>query len=128
MTRFLIRFSVAWWSYTFPMTTASLATIKYAEAVPSFFSKGLALSLSLMSSTMVSLLLVSTLLHAFVWKSLFPNDLAIAITITKDRNGATKRSKEAKKSYDIKRWAMQSPLALVSSIRRGGSGQELETN
>ncbi|KAG6476219.1 guard cell S-type anion channel SLAC1-like [Zingiber officinale] len=123
------KFSVAWWSYTFPMTTASLATIKYAEAVPSFFSKALALSLSLMSSTIVSLLLVSTLLHAFVWKSLFPNDLAIAITITKDRNGATKRSKAANKSYDIKRWAMQSPLALVSSIRRGGSEQEeLETN
>ncbi|KAJ6426700.1 hypothetical protein OIU84_022317 [Salix udensis] len=27
-------FSVAWWSYTFPMTTASVATIKYAENVP----------------------------------------------------------------------------------------------
>ncbi|XP_051130002.1 guard cell S-type anion channel SLAC1 isoform X2 [Andrographis paniculata] len=25
------KFSIAWWSYTFPMTTASIATIKYAE-------------------------------------------------------------------------------------------------
>ncbi|KAJ6393787.1 hypothetical protein OIU77_023094 [Salix suchowensis] len=46
-------FSVAWWSYTFPMTTASVATIKYAENVPGVLSKGLALALSLMSSTMV---------------------------------------------------------------------------
>ncbi|KAJ0106693.1 hypothetical protein Patl1_18603 [Pistacia atlantica] len=38
------RFSVAWWSYTFPMTTASVATIKYAEQVPCVLSKGLALS------------------------------------------------------------------------------------
>ena len=94
------RFSVAWWSYTFPMTTASVATIKYAEHVPSVMSKGLALGLSFMSSTMVSLLFVSTFLHAFVWGTLFPNDLAIAIT--KRRQGKEKRT--FKKAYDIKRW------------------------
>ncbi|XP_022923216.1 guard cell S-type anion channel SLAC1-like [Cucurbita moschata] len=97
------RFSLAWWSYTFPMTTASVATIKYAEHVPTIVSKGLALTLSFMSSTMVSLLFVSTLLHAFVWKTLFPNDLAIAITkkrLIKDR-------KPFKKAYDLKRWTKQ---------------------
>ncbi|KAF7828346.1 guard cell S-type anion channel SLAC1 [Senna tora] len=94
------RFSVAWWSYTFPMTTASVATIKYAEHVPSVISKGLALGLSFMSSTMVSLLFVSTILHAFVWHTLFPNDLAIAIT--KTRHG--RERKPLKKAYDIKRW------------------------
>ncbi|XP_038906020.1 guard cell S-type anion channel SLAC1 [Benincasa hispida] len=97
------RFSVAWWSYTFPMTTASVATIKYAEHVPTVVSKGLALTLSFMSSTMVSLLFVSTLLHAFVWKTLFPNDLAIAITkkrLIKDR-------RPFKKAYDLKRWTKQ---------------------
>ncbi|KAJ4953548.1 hypothetical protein NE237_030380 [Protea cynaroides] len=73
------RFSLAWWAYTFPMTTASLATIKYAEHVPGVPSKVLALALSFVSSTMVSVLFVSTLLHAFVWHSLFPNDLPIAI-------------------------------------------------
>ncbi|RZR85787.1 hypothetical protein BHM03_00012825 [Ensete ventricosum] len=82
------RFSMAWWAYTFPMTTASVATIRYAEEVPCAFSKGLALSLSLMSSIMVSLLFLCTLLHAFVWRSLFPNDLAIAIT--RDRSGGTR--------------------------------------
>ena len=117
---------MAWWSYTFPMTTASLASIKYAEEVPCFFSKGLALSLSLMSSTMVSLLFVSTLLHAFVWRSLFPNDLAIAIT-KKRHCGARSQAKEkkaVKKAYDIKRWAKNSSLSLVSSITKSTSGDK----
>ncbi|CAL9753462.1 unnamed protein product [Musa acuminata subsp. burmannicoides] len=120
------KFSVAWWSYTFPMTTASLAAIRYAEEVTCFFSKGLALSLSLMSTAIVSLMLVSTLLHAFVWRSLFPNDLAIAIT--KDRSDGAKtpdkEKKTSKKNYDLKRWAKQSSLSLVSSIRRGHSGDK----
>ncbi|KAK3012162.1 hypothetical protein RJ639_010461 [Escallonia herrerae] len=111
------RFSVAWWSYTFPMTTASLATIKYAEQVPSVISRGLALSLSFMSSTMVAVLFVSTLLHAFVWHTLFPNDLAIAIT--KRKHG--KEKKPLKKAYDIRRWAKQSPLSFVSAIRKNNS-------
>lgn len=113
------RFSVAWWSYTFPMTTASLATIKYAEHVPTVLSKSLALALSFMSSTMVSVLFVSTLLHAFVWKTLFPNDLAIAIT--EKRNG--KEKKPIKKSYDFKRWTKPS-LSFVSTITKHKSGNK----
>lgn len=108
---------MAWWSYTFPMTTASIATIKYAEEVPSVISKGLALALSFMSSTMVFVLFFSTLLHGFVWRTLFPNDLAIAIT--KTRQG--KEKKPIKKAYDIRRWTKQSPLSLVSSIRKQSS-------
>ncbi|XP_028762761.1 guard cell S-type anion channel SLAC1 [Neltuma alba] len=107
------RFSVAWWSYTFPMTTASVATIKYAEQVPSVISKGLALGLSFMSSTMVSVLFVSTLLHAFVWHTLFPNDLAIAIT--KRRQGREK--KPLKKAYDIKRWTKRA-LTKNNSVNK----------
>ncbi|KAH9612398.1 hypothetical protein KSS87_014423 [Heliosperma pusillum] len=110
------RFSVAWWSYTFPMTTASIATIKYAEEVPSITSKGLALSLSFMSSTMVVILFISTLLHGFVWNTLFPNDLAIAITkrkLTKDAN-----KKPHKRHYDIRKWTKQAPLSLVSAITK----------
>ncbi|CAA0831501.1 Guard cell S-type anion channel SLAC1 [Striga hermonthica] len=95
------RFSIAWWSYTFPMTTASIATIKYAEEVPCVVSRGLALALSFMSSTMVFVLLVSTVFHAFVWKTLFPNDLAIAITTKKQG----KERKSVKRTYDIRRWA-----------------------
>ncbi|OVA07735.1 Voltage-dependent anion channel [Macleaya cordata] len=112
------RFSVAWWSYTFPMTTISLATIKYAEQVPCVLSKVLALGLSFMSSAMVSVLFVSTLLHAFVWQSLFPNDLAIAITKRRNNDAGKVFSKEKrpfKKAYDLRRWAKQSPLSFVSS-------------
>ncbi|KAK9668246.1 hypothetical protein RND81_13G044500 [Saponaria officinalis] len=113
------RFSVAWWSYTFPMTTASIATIKYAEQVPSITSKALALSLSFMSSTMVVILFVSTLLHGFVWKTLFPNDLAIAITKRKLSKDSAKKSN--KRHYDIRRWTKQSPLSLVSAITKNDS-------
>lgn len=97
---FMDRFSVAWWAYTFPMTTVSVATIKYAKEVPAFICKSLALGLAFISSTMVSVLFVSTLLHAFYWRTLFPNDLAIAIT--KRKQGGEK--KPLKKAYDIKRW------------------------
>ncbi|WOG81686.1 hypothetical protein DCAR_0100837 [Daucus carota subsp. sativus] len=113
------RFSVAWWSYTFPMTTASLATIKYAEEVPSVITKGLALSLSFMSTTMVCVLFFSTLLHAFLWHTLFPNDLAIAIT-----KKGNKEKKPQKKSYDIRRWAKQSALPFVSALRKNNSGNK----
>ncbi|XP_021298397.1 guard cell S-type anion channel SLAC1 [Herrania umbratica] len=112
------RFSVAWWSYTFPMTTASVATIKYAEQVPSFLSKGLALSLSFTSSAMVSVLLVSTLLHAFVWQTLFPNDLAIAIT----KRRHVKEKKPFKKAYDIKRWTKQA-LTKNNSVDKEYNGE-----
>ncbi|KAI3913790.1 hypothetical protein MKW92_017571 [Papaver armeniacum] len=112
------RFSVAWWSYTFPMTTVSLATIIYAEQVPCVLSKIIALSLSFMSSAMVSVLFVSTLLHAFVWRSLFPNDLAIAITKRRTNEAAkvfNKVKKPLKKSFDIRRWAKQPPPSFIDS-------------
>nr|GMD99109.1 guard cell S-type anion channel SLAC1 [Ipomoea batatas] len=116
------RFSVAWWSYTFPMTTASIATIKYAEQAPSVISKGLAVTLSFMSSTMVFLLFISTLLHAFVWCTLFPNDYAIAIT---KKRLAKENKKPAKKSYDIRRWTKQTPLAFVSTMRKHNSADKV---
>lgn len=104
---------MAWWSYTFPMTTASVATIKYAEQVPTIISKGLALSLSFVSSTMVAILFISTLLHAFVWRTLFPNDLAIAIK----KRRLVKEKKPFKRAYDIKRWTKQA-LTKNSSVNK----------
>lgn len=118
----LCRFSVAWWSYTFPMTTASLATIKYAEQEPSPISKGLAVTLSLLSSAMVSALLILTLLHAVLWKSLFPNDVAIAIT--KKRSNALKSGKLKRRPYDIRQWTRQTPFALVTSSMNKNSKQQ----
>lgn len=102
------------------MTTASVATIKYAEEVPCALSKGLALSLSFMSSTMVSVLFVSTLLHAFVWHTLFPNDLAIAIT----KRRLVKEKKPFKRAYDIRRWTKNALTKQNSSNKDFERGNE----
>ncbi|GAB2249802.1 hypothetical protein Droror1_Dr00013161 [Drosera rotundifolia] len=74
------RFSVAWWAYTFPMTGAAIATIRYANEVDNVVTKTLAIALSAISSLTVSFLLVTTIIHAFVLQDLFPNDIAIAIS------------------------------------------------
>lgn len=73
-------FSLAWWAYTFPMTGAAIATIRYANEVPNWVTKSLALTLTAISTLVVTALLVTTLLHAFVFRNLFPNDIAIAIS------------------------------------------------
>ncbi|KAF5734854.1 guard cell S-type anion channel SLAC1-like [Tripterygium wilfordii] len=112
------RFSVAWWSYTFPMTTASVATIVYAEQVPCVMTKALALTLSFTSTTMVCVLFVSTLLHAFVWHTLFPNDLAIAIT----KKRLVKERRPFKKAYDLKRWTKQA-LTKHNSVNKDFDGE-----
>ncbi|KAL5981931.1 hypothetical protein ACLOJK_015998 [Asimina triloba] len=74
------RFSLAWWAYTFPMTGASIATVRYANAVENPFTQSLSVVLSTLSTLTVTALLVSTVVHAFVLRNLFPNDIAIAIT------------------------------------------------
>lgn len=76
----MCRFSLAWWAYTFPMTGAAIATIRYSNQVPNVVTKALCVTLSLISTLIVTALLVSTILHAFVLQDLFPNDLAIAIS------------------------------------------------
>lgn len=79
------RFSLAWWAYTFPMTGAAIATVRYSNQVTNPVTKTLCVILSLISTLIVIALLVSTILHAFVFKNLFPNDLAIAISYRKRR-------------------------------------------
>ncbi|PKA60452.1 Guard cell S-type anion channel SLAC1 [Apostasia shenzhenica] len=124
------RFSVAWWSYTFPMTTVSVAAIRYAEEVPTVLSKGLALGLSLTSSAIVSLLLISTLLHGLLWRSLFPNDLAIAISrrrnssATRTATSIRERRPPANKGNEIKRWAKKS---LATAIGNGNHSAKHES-
>ncbi|CAI0414004.1 unnamed protein product [Linum tenue] len=116
------RFSVAWWSYTFPMTTASVATIKYAEHVPCIPSKVLVLILSFMSTTMVLMLFVSTLLHGFVWRTLFPNDLAIAIT----KKRLVRDKKPLKSSF--RRWTKQALNKHNSGNKDSGDEKESSTH
>ncbi|KAG5558713.1 hypothetical protein RHGRI_008617 [Rhododendron griersonianum] len=74
------RFSLAWWAYTFPMTGAAVATIKYSNEVPNVVTKSLSVLLTAISTVVVTWLLVTTVLHAFVLRDLFPNDIAIAIS------------------------------------------------
>ncbi|XP_057829094.1 S-type anion channel SLAH2 [Cryptomeria japonica] len=87
------RFSIAWWAYTFPTTGAAIATIKYSNQIRHPFTQSLAVILASISSLTVFSMLVSTLLHAFVWGTLFPNDIAIAITDRKGR--ARKKNKKS---------------------------------
>nr|GMD02288.1 S-type anion channel SLAH2-like [Ipomoea batatas] len=74
------KFSLAWWAYTFPMTGAGMATIKYSSVVTNTVSKCVAVIFCGISTLTVTALLVTTIIHAFVLRDLFPNDNAIAIS------------------------------------------------
>nr|CAB3464327.1 unnamed protein product [Digitaria exilis] len=75
-----VRFSLAWWAYTFPMTSAAIATTLYASAVTTVVTRALAVGLAGIASVTVTGVLVATMYHAFVLRDLFPNDVSIAIT------------------------------------------------
>ncbi|KAI8032333.1 S-type anion channel SLAH3 [Camellia lanceoleosa] len=79
------RFSLGWWAYTFPMTGAAIATIKYSNEVPNIVTKSLSVILSCIATLTVTSLLVTTILHAVVLRDLFPNDIAIAISERKPK-------------------------------------------
>ncbi|KAJ0772229.1 putative transporter protein SLAC1/Mae1/ Ssu1/TehA [Helianthus annuus] len=74
------KFSLAWWAYTFPMTGAAIATIRYSIEVPNIVTKGLSLTLAIAATVTVTGLLITTIVHAFVLRDLFPNDIGIAIS------------------------------------------------
>uniref|UniRef100_A0A1J3IG25 S-type anion channel SLAH3 n=1 Tax=Noccaea caerulescens TaxID=107243 RepID=A0A1J3IG25_NOCCA len=75
-----IRFSLSWWAYTFPMTGAAIATIRYATVVRSTMTQVMCVVLCAIATLVVFALLVTTIIHAFVLRDLFPNDHAIAIS------------------------------------------------
>lgn len=74
------RFSLAWWAYTFPMTGAAIATLRYSNEVQNVVTQSLSIILCTISTFTVTALLVTTIFHAFVRRDLFPNDMAIAIS------------------------------------------------
>ncbi|CAN6344864.1 unnamed protein product [Urochloa humidicola] len=74
------RFSLAWWAYTFPMTGAAIASIRYSTEVDNAFTKALCVALSAIAVLTVTALFATTLVQAFVLWNLFPNDISIAIT------------------------------------------------
>ncbi|KAB1204939.1 S-type anion channel SLAH3 [Morella rubra] len=79
------KFSLAWWAYTFPMTGAAIATIRYSNEVRSVVTQVLAAVLCGTATLTVMGLLISTIVHAFILRDLFPNDIAIAISDKKPK-------------------------------------------
>ncbi|GMI76476.1 SLAC1 homologue 3 [Hibiscus trionum] len=79
------KFSLAWWAYTFPMTGAAIATMRYSSAVTNVVTQTLSVILSVAATLTVTALLVTTIYHAFVLRDLFPNDIAIAISDRKPK-------------------------------------------
>ncbi|GAV72716.1 C4dic_mal_tran domain-containing protein [Cephalotus follicularis] len=79
------KFSLGWWAYTFPMTGAAIATIRYSNEVTNIVTQSLCVLLSAIATLTVTVLLGSTILHAFVLRDLFPNDIAIAISDRKPK-------------------------------------------
>lgn len=76
---------MAWWAYTFPMTGAAIATVRYSAVVTNVVTKSLTVALCLVATLVVTALLVTTIIHAFVLGDLFPNDIAIAISDRKPK-------------------------------------------
>ncbi|OEL21922.1 S-type anion channel SLAH3 [Dichanthelium oligosanthes] len=74
-----VRFSLAWWAYTFPMTSAAIATAIFASEVTNVLTRALAVGLACVASVTVAGVLAATMYHAFVLRDLFPNDVSIAI-------------------------------------------------
>lgn len=85
------RFSLAWWAYTFPMTGAAIATIRYSTVVTNVVTKSLTVALCLAATLTVTALLVTTIIHAFVLKDLFPNDISIAISQRRPKTSSKHR-------------------------------------
>jgi hypothetical protein len=75
-----VRFSLAWWAYTFPMTSVAIAAAVYASAVTNVLTRALAVGLSGVATVTVVGVLMTTVYRAFVRKDLFPNDVSIAVT------------------------------------------------
>ncbi|XP_056859394.1 S-type anion channel SLAH2 isoform X2 [Raphanus sativus] len=74
------KFSLAWWAYTFPMSAVATASIKYSGEVTGVATQVLSVVMSGAATLMVIGVLVLTVVHAFVKRDLFPNDVAIAIS------------------------------------------------
>ncbi|CAA6661023.1 unnamed protein product [Spirodela intermedia] len=100
--RICCRFSLAWWAYTFPMTGAAIATIRYAGEVTNPLTETLSLALSAMSTLTMAVLLVSTVVHAVVLGDLFPNDVSIAIAESRPLDGKKKKKKKMKMNMKMK--------------------------
>ncbi|XVF12590.1 hypothetical protein REPUB_Repub08aG0131900 [Reevesia pubescens] len=127
-----IKFSLSWWAYTFPMTGAAIATMRYSSVVTNVATQTLSVILSLVATLTVTALLVTTILHAFFLRDLFPNDIAIAISDRKPkphkkwfhlRHGSSDHSKDietflkfASADSEDREAALNVPTAEATSV------------
>jgi len=114
------RFSLAWWAYTFPMTSASIATIRYSAEVENIFTQSLSVALSGISTSAVIALLASTIIHAFVLNDLFPNDISIAISNRRPR-GTKRRSHMRNATSDVTDIGATHIGNAISDVKETGS-------
>ncbi|XP_010915756.1 S-type anion channel SLAH2 isoform X1 [Elaeis guineensis] len=121
------RFSLAWWAYTFPMTGASIATIRYSAEVKNVFTQSLSVALSGISALTVIALLVSTIIHAFVLNDLFPNDISIAISDRRPK-GRKRRTHTKIASSDVKDTTAAHLTNASSDIKEIGAAHIANTS
>lgn len=57
------RFSIAWWTYSFPMTFLALASAEYAQVVKGAVPPGLVLTVTVLSELVFLCLMVYTALN-----------------------------------------------------------------
>ncbi|PIN21675.1 hypothetical protein CDL12_05633 [Handroanthus impetiginosus] len=113
------RFSLAWWAYTLPMKAAAIATIRYTNVVTSAITKTLTMILCLAATLTVSAILVITIVHAFILRDLFPNDIAIAIR--------DKKPKTARKWYHMKTGSSDSNIGKYLKYS-SSDGKDIEAS
>ncbi|KAF6997889.1 hypothetical protein CFC21_014058 [Triticum aestivum] len=102
------RVSLAWWAYTFPMTSVALATVLYASKVDNVLTRALAVGLSGIAVVTVIGVLATTMYHAFMRKDLFPNDVSIAITRRRPKFSKILTHLRSS-SYDVKELVLSIP-------------------
>ncbi|XP_060203755.1 S-type anion channel SLAH2-like isoform X1 [Lycium barbarum] len=122
------RFSLAWWAYTFPMTGAAIATIKYSIMVNTIVTKILVVILCTLSTLTVTGLLVTTIIHAFVLRDLFPNDISIAVSERKPKAHRRWYHHRRAGSTDIDQFLKYADSAEAKDIEAALSSIELSTS
>lgn len=116
------RFSLAWWAYTFPMTGAAIATIRYSNMVNTVVTKCLVVILCTVSTLTVTALLVATIIHAFILRDLFPNDISIAISERKPKTHRRWYHHRRAGSTDIDQFLKYADSAEATDIEAALSG------
>ncbi|KAL0873116.1 hypothetical protein Bca101_022821 [Brassica carinata] len=110
------KFSLAWWAYTFPMTAVATTTIKYSGEVTGVSTQVLSIVMSGAATLMVIGVLVLTVVHAFVKRDLFPNDVAIAIS--------AEQPKQKKWFKQLKNGSFGNSMRCLKSRKSGTSQGE----